>query len=112
MPRPTGPTDPNMLAVISKLKKNKEYSSIVKNLSRPRRSKNAVNVGKLEKIGKNSPVIVVPGKVLGVGSLSKPVTVYAWHFSKQAKEKIEKAGGRALSLEKLTEEKQKARIVI
>jgi large subunit ribosomal protein L15 len=37
----------------------------------------------------------VPVKVLGVGDISKPLTVKAHAFSKTASEKIEKAGGKA-----------------
>jgi large subunit ribosomal protein L15 len=37
----------------------------------------------------------LPVKVLGVGEISKPVTVKAHAFSKSAIEKIEKAGGKA-----------------
>jgi large subunit ribosomal protein L15 len=37
-------------------------------------------------------------KILGDGTLKRAVTVHAQHFSKQAKEKIEKAGGKALEV--------------
>ena len=37
-------------------------------------------------------------RVLGEGDLTSPLTIYAQHFSKAAKEKIEAAGGRALLL--------------
>ncbi len=39
-------------------------------------------------------------KILGVGDLKKPLTVQAHSFSKSAKEKIEKAGGKAESVQK------------
>ncbi|MFC1496211.1 50S ribosomal protein L15 [Candidatus Margulisiibacteriota bacterium] len=35
-------------------------------------------------------------KILGVGELKKPLTIYAAAFSKSAKSKIEKAGGEAV----------------
>lgn len=38
---------------------------------------------------------VDPVKILGTGEISKPVTVKSHAFSTSAKEKIEKAGGRA-----------------
>ncbi len=40
-----------------------------------------------------------PLKVLGTGDILRPVTVTAASFSKSAKEKIEKAGGKAIILE-------------
>jgi large subunit ribosomal protein L15 len=39
-------------------------------------------------------------KILGVGDLSKKLTIRAHGFSKSAKEKIEKAGGSAVVIEK------------
>jgi len=39
-------------------------------------------------------------KILGEGNLTKKLTIYAHHFSKKAKEKIEKLGGKAIVIEK------------
>ena len=71
-----------------------------------------INVGQLEKLSiegevdaqylRKKRVIsdVLDGiRVLGEGELTKAVTVRAMHFSKTAKEKIEKAGGKALLIE-------------
>ena len=41
----------------------------------------------------------LPLKILGNGEIDKPLTVVADKFSKTAKEKIEAAGGKALSVE-------------
>ena len=110
MPRPTGPTDPNMILLAKKLRKN--YPELSKHLSKPRRSKRAVNVGRLNKMANSNEVFAVPGRVLSVGELTKAVNVYACHFSKQAKEKISKAGGKFSSLDALTASKEKVRVVI
>ena len=110
MPRPTGPTDPNAVETAKRLRK--AYPKIAKYLMRPRRSKSAVNVGKLEKAAKCGGALAVPGKVLSAGEISSPISVYAWRFSKQAKEKITKAGGKAMPLAMLAESKEKARVVI
>ena len=40
--------------------------------------------------------IVVPGKLMGSGNLTKKVTVSAYSFTKSATEKIEKAGGKCV----------------
>ncbi len=48
--------------------------------------------------------MAVPGKVLGAGAMSKPVTVGAFAFSGGAVKRIEDAGGRVLSLGELVEE--------
>jgi len=49
-----------------------------------------------------------PIKVLADGELAKPVTVHAQHFSKAAREKIEKAGGKAEVVGKIRKEKNKS----
>ena len=71
-----------------------------------------VNVGQLEKLSGSGEVDaqflrknrvisdVLDGvRVLGDGELTRALTVRAAHFSKTAKEKIEKAGGKALLVE-------------
>ena len=57
-----------------------------------------VNVGRLSRLGEVSAVFV-PGKVLGTGSIERKLNVGAFSFSASARSKIEKAGGRALSVE-------------
>ncbi len=110
MPHPTGPTDTNMVEVAKRLRK--PYPQIAKHLMRPRRSKKPVNVGTLGKASEKSSTLAVGGIVLASGEITKPVSVYAWKFSAKAKEKITKAGGKAMPLAELAESKEKARVVI
>jgi large subunit ribosomal protein L18e len=51
--------------------------------------------------------VVVPGKVLGAGSLEHSVSVAAFSFSDQAKVKISKAKGKCLSILDLLESNPK-----
>lgn len=60
-----------------------------------------VNVGKINRLASDGDVVVVPGKVLGMGAVDKRLTVAALAFSAEARRKIESAGGRAMSLEEL-----------
>ena len=56
-----------------------------------------MNISKLEfNVNKNSKV-VVPGKLLGSGNITKKITVSAYSFSQTAKNKVEAAGGKCLS---------------
>ena len=56
-----------------------------------------VNVASLDKKYEANAVVHLDGhKVLGTGELSKALTVHADQFSATAKEKIEKAGGKAI----------------
>ena len=66
----------------------------------PKRKMRTVNVGELSKY----EAVAVPCKVCGMGSLNKPVTVYARGFSASARMKIEKAGGKALPLSEAPED--------
>ena len=111
MPKPTGRENPKVRKLIAALKKKKEsfYSDIVRYISKPARTNVAVNLTKLSRFEDD---IVVPGVVLGDGKISKASNVYALSFSKTAKEKIERAGGRCLPIERMLEGGKKARIVI
>jgi ribosomal protein L18E len=59
-------------------------------MSIPNRRQASVNVGKFNQA--KSDTIIVPGKVLSLGEINKKVKVYALKFSKQAEEKLKKAG--------------------
>ncbi len=75
--------------------------AVADELERPRRNMRAVNVSRINRYTKPGDVVVVPGKVLGMGTLDHPVTVAAFKFSKRAKEIIEKAGGEAITIKEL-----------
>jgi large subunit ribosomal protein L18e len=111
MPHPTGPTDPHTQKLINKLSRKKEkfYLVLARHLAKPARNKKPVNVTKIQRVATEKDVIAVPGKVLGAGEITKAVTVYALHFSKEAEQKITKAGGKCLHLDHLD---KKARILI
>ena len=113
MPRPTGPTDPNLVDLVRNLKKRKDkfYLALARQLEKSRRSKREVSLDKINKHANEGESVVVPGKVLD-GELTKKVDVYAWNYSKNAREKITRAGGKCLTLDKLLETKEKGRILI
>ncbi len=73
-------------------------------LERPRRLRFAVNLSKINRYTEPGEVVVVPGKVLGAGTLDHPVTVAALGFSEQALEKIRAAGGKAIHILQLIRE--------
>jgi large subunit ribosomal protein L18e len=60
-----------------------------------------VNISRLDRYASEDETVVIPGKLLGSGEIDKKLTVAAFRFSGQAKEKIENAGGRNLSIEEL-----------
>jgi len=100
-------TNPELIRLIRLLKKKSReenvniWRDIAERLERPLRVWPEVNVGKIERYANDSETIIVPGKVLGAGNISKKVTVSAFKFSSEAREKIENAGGRVLTIEEL-----------
>ena len=100
-------TNPELISLIKSLKqKSREESvgiwrDIAERLEKPLRVWPEVNVSKIERYAQEHEVIIVPGKVLGSGNITKKVTVSAFKFSKEAKDKIESVGGKVLSINEL-----------
>ena len=103
----TGPTNPVTRKVIRELEKAsvkhdaRIWKRIAEDLQRPRRIRRVVNVGKLEKYCKDGDVVIVPGKLLGGGRLTKKLTVASLEASESAKKKIEASGGKWVSITEL-----------
>lgn len=69
-------------------KDNQEIASL---LSAPTRQRIKKNLEEIDKEAKENETIIIPGKVLGNGSISKKIKVVAFAFSKSAEEKLKKA---------------------
>ena len=80
------------------------WSEVASRLETPTRNRAEVNVSKIERYAKPDEAVVVPGKVLGSGVLSKDVTVAAFDFSSSAEDKIESADGEPVLLEEFVSE--------
>ena len=104
---PTGPTNPVTIETSKLLReygikyKRPAWLDLSKRILSPRRKMCEVNLYKLEKYCKDGEIVAIPGKVLGVGNLTKKLIVGALSFSKSAKEKIVAAGGEALTIKEL-----------
>lgn len=77
----------------------KIWLSAIECLSRSNTRRTLANVGKISRLTKDGDLVLVPGKVLGGGTIAHKVTVGAYNFSEKASWKIQKAGGKTLSLE-------------
>jgi large subunit ribosomal protein L18e len=77
------------------------WASVADDLERSRHPSRPVSVGHLDRVAAAEETVVVPGKVLADGSLSKRLTVAAFAYSAEARAKIHAAGGTALSLHDL-----------
>ncbi|NPA75529.1 MAG: 50S ribosomal protein L18e [Euryarchaeota archaeon] len=105
--------NPELVELIKELKLNarthnaKIWRDIAERLESPDRNHAEVNVSKIERYANENEMIIVPGKVLGTGVLTKKVTVAAWKFSRTAEEKIKKAGGEVLTISEIIERNPK-----
>ncbi len=100
-------SNPNLVALIdtllSEAAKNNAavWKDVAERLAKPRQLYAEVNVSKLERYAKPNEYVVVPGKVLGGGRITKPVKVAALSFSESARRKIVEAGGECMKIEEL-----------
>lgn len=69
-------------------KKNEKWLQVARMLTMPRTKKIAINLDEIEKHSKEGDTIVVPGKILGQGDLSKRIRLVALAFSAQAEKKL------------------------
>lgn len=102
----------NMLRKKASENKVRVWKRVAERLSKPARRMVEVNVYKIDKHTKEGDTVVVPGKVLGSGSINHAVTVAAHSFSASAVEKIRKAGGSCLSIPEVVERNPKGSGVI
>ena len=105
MSKRTGPTNPVLQGLILELKKSNDdglWRRIAVDLEKPTRQRRVVNLSSLTRHTKENEVVVVPGKILGAGNLDHKITVSAYQFSNGAREKIEKAGAKVVSLLELS----------
>ena len=68
------------------------WKRVASDLEKPTRQRRIVNIYKIDKFSKEKEVVIVPGKVLGLGELSHKVDVAAVSFSEDANKKISKNG--------------------
>jgi large subunit ribosomal protein L18e len=95
-----------MMELLQKLKKTAIdnnapiWKRVATDLEAPTKARRLVNVYKIEKYVQDGETIVVPGKVLGTGDLTKKVTVAAFSFSEDAHKKIS-AKGKTMTITEL-----------
>ena len=114
MVKRTGPTNPILRKLIRDLEKlaSKEkvnlWKRIAYELNMPARKRREADIFRIERYTRASEIALVPGKVLSNGNLTKKITVAAYQFSEQAREKINKIG-KAISIQQLIKENPKGK---
>ena len=102
--------------LVNELKKNsivnnvRIWKRIAVDLEKPTRNRREINIYKIEKYANPNETVVVPGKVLGTGELTKKVNVAAFNFSDSAYRKI-KEKGQAMSISELLKNNPKGKKV-
>ena len=77
------------------------WGAVADRLERSRHPSRPVNVGQLERLTEADQTVIVPGKLLSEGPISKPITVAAYAWSPQAMAKVRAAGGHVLTIPEL-----------
>lgn len=99
--------NPELARVIIELRKAARahkapiWAAAADRLSRSRHQVFPLNVAHLERLANPKETIVIPGKLLAEGNLTKPLTIGAVSYSVEAQSKVRAAGGSPLSISEL-----------
>jgi large subunit ribosomal protein L18e len=91
-------TNPELVETIIAAKKAKAWGEIVGLISTPRKRHISINLSEIDKKAKQGDIIVIPGKVLSQGEISKKIKIVALNFSEKAREKLLKSDSEAISM--------------
>lgn len=107
----SGPTNPETVRLVRELRKKKAglWKDMADRLEKPSRQRPAVNIGKLDRLCRKNEKVVIPGKLLAAGELSKPLTVAALSASEAAVRKIKSAKGSYTTLREMASKAKTAR---
>ncbi len=98
--------DPQRLDLIKRLMKEDRpvWKRVARELSRSRKNRAEVNLSSINKLTKPDDIVLVPGKVLGEGSLDHAITLAYYRISSGALQKVQAAKGTAMRIEDLLRE--------
>lgn len=108
MVKRTGPTNYQLQSLLAELEikasESRFWKRVVKDIKKPSRQRRTVNIYKINRFAREREIVLVPGKVLSVGEITKPVEVAAVNFSSEAKTKIIEAKGKVLTIKELMQQ--------
>jgi len=101
--KPTGPSNINTRKLIRTLWKTKTgiWRRVSEILAKPSRNRPEINLYRLNKLTKADDVVVVPGKVLGAGTLDHPITIGSLMVSELAMTKLTESKSKYMTIEDL-----------
>ena len=106
-------TNPEMISMIRFLRKKSNetgvalWAALAKKFEKSKNARISVNLSRINRYTRENETVVVPGKVLGNGTLEHNIQIAAFSFSKEAKRKIEQIGGVCLTIPLLVEQSPK-----
>jgi large subunit ribosomal protein L18e len=92
-------------------KNPKKLTYLIRLASKPKRARASINLSRLDKLVKENDSVIVPGKVLGSGSMSKRISISAISFSGSAEQKLRGSKCSVVGIEEMLNDKN-ARIII
>ena len=93
-----GKGNPEIVETINLAMKNEKWFEIAKIISSSRKKYSDINLKNIDEKTKEGDIVVVAGKVLGKGNISKKVRVCAINFSESAREKLRKTKSEAITI--------------
>jgi large subunit ribosomal protein L18e len=109
----TESTNPELIQLIKQLKKESRekdaqiWHDVAEQLAQSRSRRAAVNLSSINRNTKRADIVVVPGKILGTGSLTHPITIAAFSISELAKAKLDAIKAKYLTIPELVAENPK-----
>ena len=84
-------TNEELVETIISAKKKDSWRDLAHKISIPKRKRTDLNLGEINSLSSDDDLIVVPGKVLGMGDIEKKIKISALGYSENAKKKLKQA---------------------
>ena len=107
--QPTGPSNSNTRKLIRTLWKTKQgmWRRVSEILSKPSRNRPEINLYRLNKLTKENDIVVVPGKILGAGTMDHSITVSSLTVSELAQKKLTESKSEHMTIEQMMKKHKK-----
>lgn len=108
--RKTNPNIGNLIYELKQISRENNaaiWRDIAKRLEKPSSRWAVVNIGEIERYAKPKETIVIAGKLLGSGDITKPINIAAFNVSESARTKVENAGGKLMKIQELAADNPK-----
>lgn len=101
-------TNFSLVDTVNEARKHDSWNELAKILSSSTRNFSALNLFQIDEQTKTGDTVVIPGKILSKGDLTKKVRICALSFSQKALEKMAKTKSEAVSILEEIQKNKKA----